>query len=367
MVHQLVAAFQIFQRRAGEGAIVASVLRPSVASREALQAFHDEDYLDYVLDPLPPNKRPNHDTGKEFGIEDDCPWFRGLNVYVPAVAGATLAAAETLISGRADIAIAWDGGRHHAQKSSASGFCYVADIPLAIMLLKKAKSPKRPRIMYLDLDLHWSDGVSKPLSNQHPPSRILTLSVHHTAPGFFPADQLAHLTSEDTTDPYTLSIPLARGASASTFATIWPSIEGIRGAFMPDFVVVQCGVDGLAGDPMATWNWSLAVEEEGSLGWCIQKVLSWNHRTLLLGGGGYHSANAARAWTYLTLLAAGKQPETEMPIPEHGSWPRYAPSFTMEIEKGSMPDENQQDYLQMVNERFAIIGRRIRVDSTNDI
>ncbi|KAG8815325.1 hypothetical protein FRC17_000743 [Serendipita sp. 399] len=316
---------------------------------------------DYVLDPSPPSERPNGDAGREFGIEDDCPWFKGLNVYMTAVAGGTLAAAESLIDGSANVAIAWDGGRHHAQKSSASGFCYVADVPLAIMRLKKAKISPRPRIMYLDLDLHWADGVSKPFSKQRPPSRILTLSIHHASPGFFPTDQLAQLTPADTADPYTLSIPLARGASAPTFASIWTSVESIKEAFKPDFVVVQCGVDGLAGDPMAIWNWSLPVEDQGSLGWCVQNVLNWECKTLLLGG--VHMYNLI---TMQTQLQVGKQPEADMPIPEHGSWLRYAPSFTMEIEKGSMRDENQQDYLRIVNERFASIAQRICADNAND-
>jgi hypothetical protein len=65
---------------------------------------------------------------------------------------------------------------HHAQKSHASGFCYVADCVLAILALKRPvpllsltgdgtsstqATPRKPRIMYLDLDLHFSDGVSQ--------------------------------------------------------------------------------------------------------------------------------------------------------------------------------------------------------------
>ncbi len=61
--------------------------------------------------------------------------------------------------------------RHHARKSQASGFCYVADCILAILALKRlpvqladmpipAAIPK-PRIMYLDLDLHFPTAVSE--------------------------------------------------------------------------------------------------------------------------------------------------------------------------------------------------------------
>ena len=51
------------------------------------------------------------------------------------------------------------------------------------------------------------------------------------------------------------------------------------------------------------WNLPLA-----SFGFALERVLSWNERTLLLGGGGYHNANAARAWTYLTSVAVSSPP-----------------------------------------------------------
>lgn len=55
--------------------------------------------------------------------------------------------------------------RHHAEKARASGFCYVADCVLAILSLKRtvpSLSPtQKSRVMYLDLDLHFSDAVSQ--------------------------------------------------------------------------------------------------------------------------------------------------------------------------------------------------------------
>lgn len=39
--------------------------------------------------------------------------------------GASVDCATVIISGKADIAINWSGGLHHAKKKEASGFCYV--------------------------------------------------------------------------------------------------------------------------------------------------------------------------------------------------------------------------------------------------
>jgi histone deacetylase 8 len=86
--------------------------------------------------------------------------------YVRLVGGASLTAVKMLGQPSCDLAICWDGGRHHAKKSHAAGFCYVADCTLALMALRRLAQPnpgttRKLRTMYLDLDLHFSDGVSE--------------------------------------------------------------------------------------------------------------------------------------------------------------------------------------------------------------
>lgn len=225
--------------------------------------------------------------------------------------------------------------RHHATKSRAAGFCYIADAVLVLLHLSRRpplpppsltpgadeplqERPRAPRVLYLDLDLHFSDGVSKAfyVPGRTSSSNLLTFSVHHAAPGFYPSDALSSLpdpsstssasASSSTFDPYTLSLPLARGAGDATFARVWTRcVEPVVHAFRPDVLVLQCGVDGLAGDPCAIWNWSVGgangdgngdvdvdvIDQEGgggvgSLGWCVRRALGWAGKTVLLGGGG---------------------------------------------------------------------------------
>jgi acetoin utilization deacetylase AcuC-like enzyme len=45
-----------------------------------------------------------------------------------------LAAAERLNSGQADICINWAGGLHHAKKTEASGFCYINDMWVQLLV-----------------------------------------------------------------------------------------------------------------------------------------------------------------------------------------------------------------------------------------
>jgi histone deacetylase 1/2 len=209
-------------------------------------------------------------------------------------------------NGETDIAINWDGGRHHAQRGRASGFCYVADIVLGIMLLAKSRiEGRRPRIVYLDLDIHNGDGVAKAFASpthfskdtERPP-QVLTFSIHHSSPVFFPAP--TNLPCPNTPNPFTLSIPLAAYPSSQTYERIYHDcVDPIRLAFKPDYVVLQLGADGLPGDPIGKWGaWS--VDGPGGMAWYAKKVREWGVPMCVLGGGGYNNANAARAWTTVT-------------------------------------------------------------------
>ncbi|VDC01320.1 unnamed protein product [Peniophora sp. CBMAI 1063] len=362
------------------------VLRPELAAEDDLLSFHDTDLVERLLSGQ--DAEPN-DAG--YGLEDDCAPFPGMREYVLAVAGASLAAARELVEGRADVSICWDGGRHHAHKSRVSGFCYVNDCVLAILALRRLRPPPHPpattgpsisrpkleraRVMYLDLDLHYGDGVAGAFCgpNRAKSSNVLTLSIHHAARGFFPlapctpdllssepthaASGAGPLATED--DPYSLTIPLHAGASARTYAAIWPGVEAVAHAFVPHAVVVQCGVDALAGDPCAVGNWCLGGE--GGLGWCIRRVIDeWGCKVLLLGGGGYNSPNAARAWAYLTSIAKGEPLSLETHIPDHAAFPAYAPSFTLDVPAGNARDQNDEAYVQRLADELGNAAEVLR-------
>lgn len=244
----------------------------------------------------------------------------------------------------------WDGGRHHALRARASGFCYVADAVLGILLLARegvprahlpegSRRPRRPRILYLDLDLHYGDGVAQafaspthfalPLSGRPRAPQVLTLSIHHQSRVFFPPGAPG-LTPEDTPHPFSLSLPLAAFAHAPTYARIWKCVDMIKGAWEPDYVVLQLGVDGLPGDRIGQWGaWS--PHGEGGSTWVLEQVLEWGVPAAILGGGGYEHANAARAWALATAAIVGRELGPETDVPDHEHIGAYAPSFTLEV------------------------------------
>lgn len=229
--------------------------------------------------------------------------------------------------------------RHHAKRGEASGFCYVNDIVLAIMELRSSPKPPPPsssldsspqpslpsrisRVLYLDIDLHHGDGVESAFFTS---PYVLTLSVHLHAPLFFPSsgalDSTGPANPKAPSRGHALNVALEPGLGEANFKRVWDScVEKVAKEYGADAVVVQVGVDGMVGDPCKVrspthpfhlrdlvdiltyipqeWNLPLSA-----YGYALERVLRWNKRTLVLGGGGYNSANAARAWAYLTSVA----------------------------------------------------------------
>ena len=57
----------------------------------------------------------------------DCPPIENLYDFITTIAGGSVAGAKALVSGTVQVAVNFCGGWHHAQRDSASGFCYIND------------------------------------------------------------------------------------------------------------------------------------------------------------------------------------------------------------------------------------------------
>ncbi len=123
------------------------------ATDQEIGLVHGERYIDAT-------KRAGHDEPGpwwEFGYgPGDNPVFPNMHEAAARVAGASLVAAEAVLTGRAEHAFNPAGGLHHAMPERASGFCVYDDPAIAIawMLANGAE-----RIAYVDVDVHHGDGV----------------------------------------------------------------------------------------------------------------------------------------------------------------------------------------------------------------
>lgn len=272
------------------------MLRPVMAGEDDLLLFHEKDYLEALKAANSGKTLPD---AQSYGLgPGDNPVFEGLYDWSRLVAGASLQAAEIVACGKCDTAFSIAGGLHHALPRSASGFCYINDPVLAIMSLLK----KGSRVAYIDIDAHHGDGVQAAF---YTTDRVLTISIHETGAILFPGSGFEHETGAGEGEGYSVNIPMPPTADDEVFLHAFDEIvPPLIDTFKPDFVVTQLGVDSLRGDPLAHLNYTNNGFRE-----VVRKIKEISPRWVALGGGGYHIANVAKAWT----LAWAVMNEAEVP------------------------------------------------------
>jgi histone deacetylase 8 len=262
------------------------LVEPEVASRADLLIYHDEDYVDALLqDDLPEDEWETH------GLVYDAEWFPQLGEYVTNLAGGTLTACRALAQGECSVSVHLDGGRHHAHKDRAAGFCYVNDCVLGILCLQ---SMGFARVLYVDVDVHHGDGVQEAFYYS---SSVLCISFHRLARGFYPGTGFTQETGGGHGKGYTINVPLDYGTTDAEFVRAFDRVmasEAVR-TFGHDAIVLQCGVDGLAQDDHHEWQLTSKAYTH-----CLQVCMA--SPLVLLGGGGYNVC--ATALCYADMLCS---------------------------------------------------------------
>ena len=264
--------------------------------------------------------------------------FDGMFEFNQLATSGSLGGAAMLNSGRADIAINWAGGFHHAKKSEASGFCYVNDIVLSILELLKVHQ----RVLYVDIDIHHGDGVEEAF---YTTDRVMTVSFHKYG-DFFPGTgdwkDCGHGKGKRTA----LNFPLKDGMDDDSYRMAFrPLIRAVMEKYRPGAVVLQCGADSLAGDRLGCFNLSTAGHAD-----CVEFVKSFGLPTLVLGGGGYTMRNVARCWTMETAVCLGKTLEDDLPYNDYFEY--FAPSYKLHVDTTTMENRNTRSYLESVEAKL---------------
>ncbi|KAF9172892.1 Histone deacetylase 8 [Mortierella sp. AD010] len=231
-----------------------TIVSPRKATVKELCRYHSRDFIDFLRKVEANNSSDQDDDDnvadddhrsdrdllesqlEEYGLQHDCEVFDGIAQYSEFIAGSTIEAATLLNDDAFDIVIHWDGGRHHAKKDMAAGFCIVNDIVLGIMELQKTFD----RVMYIDLDVHHGDGVENAFQFT---DKVLTVSLHHYAEGFYPGTGNGILASPRT--KAVVNIPLKSGLSESKLLRVFDEmVEPLFRTYSAEAIVLQCGVDG---------------------------------------------------------------------------------------------------------------------------
>ena len=318
----LARAFGIFD----EPSVTVTVPRP--ATDDELQLVHDRSYIDAVR-RAGETGRP--DVAHGLGTPDD-PVFPGMHEASALVAGATLAAAQAVWTGRAGHGANVAGGLHHAMRSAASGFCVYNDPAIAISWLLGQGAA---RVAYVDCDVHHGDGVQAAF---YADPRVLTISLHEHPATLFPGTGLPAETGTGDARGTAVNVALPAGTGdAGWLRALDAVVPPLVRAFRPDVLVSQHGCDSHRLDPLAHLELSLDAQRRAQVVLHELAHETAGGRWLLTGGGGYELVRVVpRCWTHLLAQAAGRPVDPQAPTPP--AWQQFVRDRT-----GRQPPETMTD------------------------
>lgn len=259
------------------------------ATVEELSSFHTRPYL-AALAHADASQQVDAVVRERYHIGNfENPVFPGVFRQAARAVGGSILAADLALEGCVPFHPA--GGTHHGRPDRASGFCFFNDPVFAIQrLLERGVG----RIAYVDLDAHHGDGVEEAFADQ---PRVRVISIHEA--GRWPHS--GTIAGRGAGGAFNLPVP--RGLNDSEFAflldeAVLPRVH----EFCPEAIVITCGADGLAGDPLAGMELSnLALWE------AVDRLRALSPAAVVLGGGGYNPWTVARCWTGLWGRLAGRE------------------------------------------------------------
>jgi acetoin utilization protein AcuC len=259
------------------------LLPPVVAEQAQIEAFHTTAYIERV--------RQLSLSGEGYLDYGDTPAFKGMYEASARVVGTVLQAVGDLVRGETDRAFVPIAGLHHARRDSAAGFCVFNDCGVAIEILRREHAIQR--IAYVDIDAHHGDGVFYAFEED---PDLFIADLHEDGRYLYPGTGRLEETGKGAAKGSKLNIPLPPGAGDEAFFQVWEQVEAFLDRACPQFIILQCGADSLAGDPITHMAYSREAHRHASARLCELADRHSDGRLLALGGGGYNLANLAAAW-----------------------------------------------------------------------
>jgi acetoin utilization deacetylase AcuC-like enzyme len=212
------------------------IAAPRPATREELVRVHDAAYLDRIAGT----------AGQPAMLDADT--FTSPETYEIALlaAGATVQAAEYALAHRVPAFALVRPPGHHAEASRAMGFCVFNNV--AVAARAGQADHELERVAIVDIDVHHGNGTEAIFYDD--PS-VLTISLHQDR--LYPPDT-GSTSSAGSGDALgrNVNVPLPAGTGNGGYAyAMQHVVEPCLRDFRPQLVLVACGFDASAYDPMA--------------------------------------------------------------------------------------------------------------------
>ena len=256
---------------------------PNVATREEIERFHTQAHVERVFNA--------ERDGLEFLDDGDTPVFPGVFEASATVVGSALDGLHHVMRGECLRTFQPVGGLHHARRESSAGFCVFNDLGVVIETLRSEYGVRR--IAYVDIDVHHGDGVFYPYEDD---PDLIFADIHEHYRSLYPGTGRPDETGTGAAKGTKLNINLPSGAGDREFLAVWPDVVAHLRRFGPQFVLFQCGADGLDGDPLARLRYTPQAHAHAARSLVHLAAEFGAGRLMAFGGGGYDRDNLARAW-----------------------------------------------------------------------
>lgn len=334
------------------------------ASVDTVALVHDREYIEAVktLSAV----RPEQLTGEQrlhgatygFGSADN-PLFYGMHEASLLVCGASVKAADLVMTGKVKRAFNVAGGLHHALKDRAAGFCIYNDPAVAIAHIRKKYDA---RVAYIDIDAHHGDGVQW-LFYDDP--NVLTVSIHESGHHLFPGTGHVDERGKGEAAGTSVNIPLARGTGNDSWITAFETVvPTVLKQFKPDVILSQHGCDAHLWDPLTHLAVTTTALERAAITIKHLAEQLCAGRWIATGGGGYALfAVVPRAWSLLWGVISERRLPDDIPQEWLKRWQPHADlaslgrtRFEGGLRSSRLPStirDNDDDFLHDENDNAA--------------
>lgn len=260
-----------------------TLAKPQQATEEQLALFHTQDYINKVKTL----------SGKGEGFLDcgDTPALKGIYESACTVVGTTLKAIDLIMNNDCQFAFTPIAGLHHATRNSTAGFCVFNDCGISIEYLRKQYNIQR--IAYVDIDAHHGDGVF--YSFEEDPD-LCFVDFHQDGTTLYPGTGFINETGKGKAVGTKLNIPLPANSTDKMAKALWKNAEAFIDKFKPEFILLQCGADSLADDPITQLKLTSEFHAYVASRLSVLANAHCAERLLAMGGGGYNLDNIKIAW-----------------------------------------------------------------------
>lgn len=275
-----------FLKEATAQGLVGRALRPASrkATRAEIERFHTPAHVDRVRDA--------ERMGLEFLDTGDTPVFPGVFEAGSFVVGAALDGLSRLMGGEFERSLQPVGGLHHAGRDHSAGFCVFNDLGVVIETLRSDYGIRR--VAYVDIDVHHGDGVFYAFESD---PELIFADIHEDGRFLYPGTGREEETGKGAAAGTKLNLPLPAGSGDEEFARAWKRADAHLARHEPEFILFQCGADGLKGDPLAHLAYTPATHALAARSLRKLAQRCCKGRLMAFGGGGYDRGNLARAWS----------------------------------------------------------------------